>query len=118
MTLPAPRHDETTGRFDLSIMTGRNVLAVDVDPIAPSGSRVELGANPHPLHETAAVGEVGEHDFGRSVDPLGNFDRTGQVVNHSVAAAIVPSSATWLARVRTCIPRVLYLSYSLIKPFL
>ena len=86
MALPAPGHDEATGRFDLSIVAGRNVLAVDVDPIPPSGPRVELGAHPHPLHETAAVGEVGEHDFWRSLDPLGNLNRAGQVVNHAVAA--------------------------------
>src|SRR5437870_13785749 len=90
MAFPTPGHDEPPGRFDLSIMTRRNVLAVDINPITPSGSRVELGADPHPLHKTAAVGEVGEHDFGRGLDPLRNLDRTGQVFNHSVAAASVP----------------------------
>src|SRR3989454_12779694 len=89
MAFPAPRHDEAAGRFDHSIVTRRNVLAVDVDPITPSGSRVELGADPHPLHETAAVGEVGEHDFGRCLDPLRYLDRPGQVFNHAVAAVRV-----------------------------
>src|SRR6059036_1636423 len=85
----APRHDKAAGRFDHSIVTARNVLAVDIDPITPAGSRVELGADPHPLHETTAVGEVGKHDFRRSLDPLRNLDCAGQVFNHAVAAGSV-----------------------------
>src|SRR5205814_10603731 len=91
MALPTPGHDEPPGRFDLSILTSRNVLAVDIDPITSSGPRVELGADPHPLHKTAAVGAVGEHDFGRGLDPRRNLDRTGSVVKHSVDAESVPA---------------------------
>src|SRR5919201_901525 len=90
MPFPSPRHDESARRLDLLVLADHNVLAVDVDAVAPTRSWIELGPNAHPLHESGAVGEIGEDDLGGRLDPLRNLDGAGGIVNHDAVSLVGP----------------------------
>src|SRR5205807_9065664 len=47
MALPTPTHHQPPRRIDLLVLPTRDVLAIDVDAIAPARTRVELGADAH-----------------------------------------------------------------------
>src|SRR2546423_5462704 len=90
MALPAPTHHQPPRRVDFLVFAARDVLAVDVDAVTAARPGVELGPAAHPARKTPAVGQVGEHDLRRGVDPLRDLDRAGEVLNHSGASLVPP----------------------------
>src|SRR4029077_17157873 len=90
MPLPTPCHHQTARRVEFLVLATDDVYAVDVDPVAAAGARVEHGADAHPAHEALAIGQVGEPDLVRPLDPLGGLHRARTVPNH------VASSSTGL----------------------
>src|SRR2546426_2048869 len=102
MALPTPAHHQAARRIDLLVLAARDVLAIDVDAIAPARTRVELGADAHPGHEAPAIRQIGEHDLRRRLDPPGDLDRTRQVLNHGGVSllALLPPPARGAGRGR------------------
>src|ERR671925_1228106 len=43
LPLPAPGEDDPVGSVDLDVFPARPRLVVDLDPVDPSGARIELG---------------------------------------------------------------------------
>ena len=86
MALPAPAHHDAMRRVHLLIFTTCDVFAIDIDPVAPAGTRIQLGSHAHPFHEPAAVRQIGEHRFRRRLDSLRDLDGAGKVLNHGGGA--------------------------------
>src|SRR5438046_2288667 len=86
MPFPAPAHDEPPRWINLLVLTAGDVLPIDVDAVAPSGSRIELGADAHPFDEAGTVRQIGKDDLRRCLDSLGDLEGAGEVLNHGGAS--------------------------------
>ncbi|MDQ6879763.1 MAG: hypothetical protein M3082_19105 [Candidatus Dormibacteraeota bacterium] len=58
LVLPAPRHHHTMRRIKLPVFAHSHMFAINVDPILPARSWIELGSNAHPGTELTRLGEI------------------------------------------------------------
>src|SRR4051812_47504252 len=87
VALPAPGEHHAAGWVDLDVLPHCDVTAVDVDAVAPAGRGLELGVVALPARHLVGVGEVGEDDVGRRLDPDLALDR--EATCHDVSPSSV-----------------------------